>query len=185
MKTLFSFLFSLLLSVNLLFGAPQEMPPKNRLGTHLHALFGGHLSAFYERRFNNIFAIEVGAVGGENFIAYGYSRLTHGGPFVGTNLYLTNVKAQHHFYFSPSLAITYGKARISNLKEKDWEDLHAIALNGSAYFIYRYCFSFGLGIETGIGVDAVSVLFPLESGKTVRTFSFPIPKIELGLSYAF
>jgi hypothetical protein len=83
------------------------------------------------------------------------------------------------------LAITYGKARISRLKEKDPEHLHAIALNGSAYFIYRYLFSFGLGIETGIGADVISVLFPLARDKLARSFFFPLPKIELGLSFAF
>lgn len=184
MKTLIFLLFSTLLLTNQLLGEESEQP-KNRLGIHIHVLFGGHISAFYERRLTDIFAIEAGAVGGENFIAYGYSRLTHGGIFFGTNLYLTRVDASHHFYFSPSLAITYGNANISNIREEDREHLRTIAFNGSAYFIYRYLFSFGLGIETGIGADAVSVLFPISRETSIRTFSFPIPKIELGLSYAF
>jgi hypothetical protein len=185
MMALIYLLISTLLSANLLLGEEFEQPKQNRLGTHLNFLFGGHISAFYERRINKIFAIEAGAVGGEDFIAYGYSKLIHGGAFFGTNLYLTNVDAHHHLYFSPSLAITYGEASISNLKKRDWEHFDAIAFSGSTYFIYRYLFSFGLGVETGIGADIVSVLFPLSSDKSISTFSFPIPKIELGLSYSF
>jgi len=141
-------------------------------------LFGAHLSVFYERRFNDIFAIEGGAVGGENFIR-GISRLAHAGAFFGPNLYLNKIDARHQFYFSPSLAFTYGKAKFSN------QDVRALALMGSAYFIYRYLFSFGLGIEAGLGTDAITVLFPLSHGRPIRPFFFPTPKIELGLSYAF
>lgn len=184
MKAVVSFLFFTLLSSNLLFGESPGQK-KNRIGTHIHVLLGGHVSAFYERRLNDIFAIEGGAVGGENFIAYGFSRMHHVGPFLATNLYLTNVDAYHHICFSPSVAITYGEASISSPKDENREKLNAIALNGSAYFVYRYLFSFGLGIETGLGVDAVSILFPLKPNNSVKMFSFPVPKIELGLSYAF
>lgn len=167
---------------SVLISAHDDTSPKNRVSLQVQAGFGTHLRLLYERRMNNLFGIETGAIGGENFIRMNLSRFHHYGIFVGTNFYFTNSEEVHQLYLSPSIAITYGNASIP--LGDNWKDLSSMALDASVFFAYRYMLSFGVSLEAGIGVDVATVLFPLERGESSAVYSLPFPKIQFGFGYA-
>lgn len=156
---------------------------ENKVSLKASVGFGGRLGLSYERRISDIFALETGVEGGENFLNTRFFKLTHIGAFMASNFYFTEAKNVHQFYISPRIDISYARF----LKSSDGDSIHsrAIALGASVFAGYRYLLPFHMTLEAGLGFDALATLFPLERGQTATLYSLPIPKIQLGIGYAF
>lgn len=145
--------------------------------------FGGRYGLSYERRMSDLFAIETGVEGGENFLDIRLSKLTHIGTFIASNFYFKEIENVHQFYISPRLDISFGRTSIR--EDKDWRQSRVISVGSSVFAAYRYRLPFNATLEAGLGIDAVSLILPLEKGQAVGFYSLAIPKIQLGFGYAF
>jgi hypothetical protein len=171
------------------FTASGETPLGNRISASVNGGFGGRYHLSYERRFSHIFGLEAGAEIGEDIIKIPYIRLQHAGPFAAANLYLTAEEEKHQFYISPRIHLAFGRSMHVNDDPADdarkSEILGISALRASVFVMYRYLLPFQMTIEAGLGVDAVSMLIPFERAHALSWHSLPIPKIHLGIGYAF
>lgn len=183
LKALFLSFAVALVCAPMLLGADSETSTNDRVAIQLRAGLGGHYCASYERKLSDSFGLEMGAIYGGKFIRLDLSQLHRGGPFVGGNFYFTTIPQPHYLYLAPSVAVTFGNASFRT--QEDWNRYYAIGLSGTLFLAYRYLFSFGLGLEGGIGTDVVDILFPLKRNEAINAFALPIPNIALGISYAF
>ena len=162
----------------------SKKDPK-RVYLRLSSMFSGEVALGYEQRVSDVIGISAGIEGGFHAFDTVGTSLNHVGPEVGVALYAFQKKSAHQLYLMPLLSVIYG-----NLKgKKDFTDKytltpHLLAARLKVIGGYRYNFTIPLALEVGLGVDALSVVVPLNE-RPVFPFAWPLPFVHFGLSYLF
>lgn len=173
--------FLLLLSVSNFSFASDSF---HKVSTKLIAgLSGGNYSLNYEKKFSSPISIEAGVKIGENFLRLFANKITYMGLSASANFHIKEWDNTHRFFISTTFDTLFGK--FYSQTNADNSNIKVVNLNNSISFMYNYKFPYNILLETGLTIETVSLVLPLEKNKPISWYSLPLPKINIGIGYMF
>lgn len=183
-KTFAFVLLALVASPNFSVGQ-NSLSSSDRLFVRFASMFSGEAAIGYEHRINALLGISTAIEGGFHFFDTLGNGLNHIGPQIGFSFYTHDVDSPHQFYIGPMLSLIYGHLRgHQNALSTYSKTPHVIALRLNAIGGYRYTFSIPLTLDVGLGIDALSLVVPLNPSPNFF-FSWPLPFVHFGVGYRF
>lgn len=163
--------------------AEDDFSSGNRLYFRFQSMFSVEVAGGYENRISDRLGLSIGLEGGAHFFDTFGDALLHVGPQLSLALYSHKVNSPHQFFLSPTIGVIYGHLK----GHKQVIDRYSVSphlIVGRIYLVggYRYSFSVPITMDIGLGVDAISLAFPLNQSSPF-VFFWPLPFIYLGLGY--